>query len=54
LAASKPGNEIQAPMGIVILGGLTTATALNLLLVPVLYRAVARPRPPKAPPPEAA
>jgi len=37
MAASKPGSEIQAPMSIVILGGLTTATFLNLFVVPVLY-----------------
>jgi CzcA family heavy metal efflux pump len=38
LAAGEPGNEIQAPMGIVILGGLVTSTALNMLVVPALYR----------------
>ncbi len=37
LAGQQPGNEIQAPMGIVILGGLLTSTALNLLVVPALY-----------------
>ena len=38
LAGGKPGNEIQAPMGIVILGGLLSSTALNMILVPVLYK----------------
>jgi Cu/Ag efflux pump CusA len=37
LAADKPGSEIQAPMSIVILGGLMTATFLNLIVVPVLF-----------------
>ncbi len=37
LAAGAPGNEIQSPMGQVILGGLLTSTFLNLLVVPVLY-----------------
>lgn len=37
LAAGEPGSEIQAPMAIVILCGLATATALNMLVVPALY-----------------
>jgi Cu/Ag efflux pump CusA len=45
LAGSEPGNEIQAPMGVVILGGLLTSTALNMLLVPALYAHLFRPRP---------
>ncbi len=36
LAASRPGGEIDGPMAIVILGGLVTSTALNLLLLPTL------------------
>ena len=31
-------HEIQAPLGVVILGGLATSTLLNLLVVPALYR----------------
>ena len=34
----KPGNEIQSPLAVVILGGLLTSTILNLLVVPILYR----------------
>lgn len=34
----KPGNEIQSPMAIVILGGLVSATALNIFIVPALYK----------------
>jgi CzcA family heavy metal efflux pump len=37
LAADKAGSEIQAPMSIVILGGLITATILNMIVVPVLF-----------------
>lgn len=37
LAAGEPGNEIQAPMGAVILGGLLSSTMLNLLVVPALF-----------------
>jgi Cu/Ag efflux pump CusA len=37
LAGGKPGNEIQSPMGQVILGGLVTSTFLNMVLVPVLF-----------------
>jgi CzcA family heavy metal efflux pump len=43
LGADEPGNEIQAPMGVVILGGLLSSTALNMLVVPVLYRRFGRP-----------
>jgi len=32
-----PGHEIEYPMAIVILGGLTTSTLLNLFVVPSLY-----------------
>ena len=37
LAAGEPGNEIQAPMAAVILGGLTSSTLLNLLVLPALF-----------------
>jgi Cu/Ag efflux pump CusA len=32
-----PGNEIQSPMAIVILGGLLSSTLLNIFVVPVVY-----------------
>ena len=32
-----PGNEIEHPMAVVILGGLFTSTLLNLFVVPALY-----------------
>jgi CzcA family heavy metal efflux pump len=44
LAGQVPGNEIEHPMAIVILGGLITATLLNLFVVPVLYLAFAKGR----------
>jgi Cu/Ag efflux pump CusA len=37
LAGQIPGNEIELPMAIVILGGLVTATLLNLFVIPSLY-----------------
>ena len=37
LAGDIPGQEIEYPMAIVILGGLATSTLLNLLVVPTLY-----------------
>lgn len=33
----QPGNEIQSPMALVILGGLISSTVLNLYIVPILY-----------------
>jgi CzcA family heavy metal efflux pump len=36
LALGKPGSEIQAPMALVILTGLTTSTVLNMVVVPAL------------------
>jgi CzcA family heavy metal efflux pump len=37
LSGDKPGNEIQSPMAIVILGGLFTSTLLNAFIVPAVY-----------------
>ena len=37
LAAGQPGSEIQSPMAVVILCGLISSTALNMLVVPALY-----------------
>ncbi|MDR1370467.1 MAG: CusA/CzcA family heavy metal efflux RND transporter [Dysgonamonadaceae bacterium] len=34
----KPGNEIQSPMAVVILGGLITSTLLNIYIVPMVYQ----------------
>ncbi len=37
LNADKPGNEIQSPMAVVILGGLLTSTILNLFVIPIAF-----------------
>ncbi|NQD38266.1 efflux RND transporter permease subunit [Permianibacter sp. IMCC34836] len=37
LFASGPGSEIQRPLAIVVIGGLITATALTLIILPMLY-----------------
>jgi Cu/Ag efflux pump CusA len=36
IGSSSPGQEIEGPLAIVILGGLMTSTALNLLVLPTL------------------
>ena len=36
LALGQPGTEIQAPMALVILTGLSTSTVLNMVVVPAL------------------
>jgi CzcA family heavy metal efflux pump len=38
LKGSESGNEIQSPMAVVILGGLLTATLLNLIVIPCVYK----------------
>ncbi|MDD3354332.1 efflux RND transporter permease subunit, partial [Zoogloea sp.] len=38
LFASGPGSEVQRPLAVVVIGGLVSATALTLLLLPLLYR----------------
>jgi Cu/Ag efflux pump CusA len=37
IAGQIPGNEIEHPMALVILGGLVTSTLLNLFVIPSLY-----------------
>ncbi|MBN2350800.1 MAG: efflux RND transporter permease subunit [Bacteroidales bacterium] len=37
LSGDKPGNEIQSPMAIVILGGLLSSTLLNMYVIPVVF-----------------
>lgn len=43
VAGNAPGHEIEHPMAIVILGGLISSTALNLLLLPSLYLRYGKP-----------
>ena len=38
LNGAQAGNEIQSPMAIVILGGLLSATVLNLFVIPCIYK----------------
>ena len=42
IAGDKPGNEIQSPMAVVILGGLFSSTLLNVFIVPAVYYMVKR------------
>ena len=38
IGGNLPGQEIEYPMAIVILGGLVSSTLLNLIVMPVMYR----------------
>ncbi len=40
LKGGEPGSEIQSPMAVVILGGLLSATILNLVVIPCVYQLV--------------
>jgi Cu/Ag efflux pump CusA len=40
----RPGQEIEHPLALVILGGLVTSTLLSLFLIPSLYLRFGRPR----------
>ena len=46
LRGDEPGNEILAPLSIVILGGLLSSTFLNLIVVPAGYAIVGRAKKP--------
>ena len=43
LSAGEPGSEIQAPMAMVIMFGLLSSTALNMMVVPILYERFGQP-----------
>jgi Cu/Ag efflux pump CusA len=49
VSGSIPGQEIEHPMAVVILGGLITATLLNLFVVPSLYLRFAKSRRDRSP-----
>jgi cobalt-zinc-cadmium resistance protein CzcA len=49
LYARGPGAELQRPLAAVVIGGLLSATALTLLILPTLYATL----PPRAPAPPA-
>lgn len=42
LRGNEPGNEIQSPLAIVILGGLLSSTVLNIFVVPIMYYLIER------------
>jgi len=42
IKGGEPGNEIQSPMAVVILGGLLSATLLNLVVIPCVYKLVTK------------
>jgi Cu/Ag efflux pump CusA len=46
VGSGAPGREIEGPMAIIILGGLATSTALNLLVLPTLALRYGRFEPP--------
>ncbi|WEK38383.1 MAG: efflux RND transporter permease subunit [Candidatus Pseudobacter hemicellulosilyticus] len=37
VTGNQPGQEIEYPMAIIILGGITTSTLLNLFVLPVIF-----------------
>jgi CzcA family heavy metal efflux pump len=49
VAGPIPGNEIEHPLAVTIVGGLVTATLLNLFVLPSLYLAFAKRRKERAP-----
>jgi Cu/Ag efflux pump CusA len=59
LGLGRPGHEIEAPMAITVLGGLTTATILNLGVLPEAlirlgrFLGIAEAKAPQAEPPVA-
>ncbi|AKT42705.1 efflux RND transporter permease subunit [Chondromyces crocatus] len=46
---AQPGQELEHPMAVVILGGLVSSTLLNLFAVPCAYLLLARSPPPRTP-----
>ena len=40
LVSTGPGSELQRPLAIVVVGGLVSSTALTLVILPMLYRAL--------------
>ena len=50
LSAGEPGSEIQAPMAMVIMFGLASSTALNMIVVPIGHERFGRPSGPVAQP----
>jgi cobalt-zinc-cadmium resistance protein CzcA len=42
--STLPGAEVQRPLATVVIGGMISATVLKLLVLPVVLRALCRPR----------
>jgi len=42
--SSNPGAEVQRPLATVVIGGILSATVLKLLVLPIVLRALVRPR----------
>ncbi|MDE6017580.1 MAG: CusA/CzcA family heavy metal efflux RND transporter [Muribaculaceae bacterium] len=40
MRGGEPGNELQSPLAIVILGGLISSTLLNIFIVPLIYKKI--------------
>jgi CzcA family heavy metal efflux pump len=53
IAGTIPGHEIEHPLAVTILGGLVTATLLNLFVLPSLYLSFGKSRKERASPPAA-
>jgi Cu/Ag efflux pump CusA len=49
MGIGEPGNEIQAPMALVILYGLLSSTFLNMVVLPAVYFRFRRPKTPRIP-----
>ena len=47
MGAGSPGQEIEGPLAIVVVGGVITSTLLNLFIVPILAARFCRFAPPK-------
>jgi Cu/Ag efflux pump CusA len=50
IAIAKPGQEIEGPMAITVLGGLLLSTLLNLILLPALAKRFSFPAKAEFPP----
>lgn len=44
LFSTGTGSEVQRPLATVVVGGLITSTVLTLLVIPALYKVLARTR----------
>ena len=42
--STAPGSEVQRPLATVVIGGLVSATLLTVLVLPVVYALLGRPR----------